>query len=155
MRPSDPMLAGLVDDAALFPPGNAPMPVALAEHARYRAAPWSAAIGPFLCPASRIDELAALLPGDQDIRVAVVNDVTGAAALHARGTAVRLSALAWLETRHDRLGEDPAAVSGAPLAWSSGLHARKWCWSWRTSSATRSSATSCGAPSWERWGWLS
>jgi hypothetical protein len=117
MRPSDPLLAGLVDDAALFPPGNAPMPVALAEHARYRAAPWSAAIGPFLCPASRIDELAALLPADQDIRVALVHDVTDAAALHARGAALRLSALAWLETRHDRLGEDPAAVGGAPLTY--------------------------------------
>ena len=117
MRPSDPLLAGLVDDAALFPPGNAPMPVALAEHARYREAPWSAAIGPFLCPASRIDELVALLPADQDIRVALVNDVTDAAALHARGTAQRTTALAWLETRHDRLGEDPAAVSGAPFAY--------------------------------------
>jgi hypothetical protein len=112
MRPSDPLLAGLVDDAALFPPGNAPMPVALAEHARYRQAPWSAAIGPFLCPASRIDELVALLPADQDIRVALVNDVTDAAALHARGAALRMSGLAWLETRHDRLGEDPDAVAG-------------------------------------------
>jgi hypothetical protein len=117
MRPSDPLLAGLVDDAALFPPGNAPMPVALAEHARYREAPWAAAIGPFLCPASRIDEMAALLPADQDIRVALVNDVTDAAARHARGTAERLSALAWLETRHDRLGDDPDAVGGAPLAY--------------------------------------
>jgi hypothetical protein len=114
MRPSDPLLAGLVDDAALFPPGNAPMPVALAEHARYRAAPWAAAIGPFLCPASRTDELVALLPADQDIRVALVNDVTDAAALHARGAAERLSALAWLETRHDRLGEDLDAVGGGP-----------------------------------------
>ncbi len=112
MRPSDPLLAGLVDDAALFPPGNAPMPVALAEHARFRQAPWSAAIGPFLCPASRIDELVALLPADQDIRVALVNDVTDAAALHARSAAQRMTALAWLETRHDRLGEDPDAVAG-------------------------------------------
>jgi hypothetical protein len=112
MRPSDPLLAGLVDDAALFPPGNAPMPVALAEHARYRGAPWSAAIGPFLCPASRIDELVALLPADQDIRVALVNDVTDAAALHARSAALRMTALAWLETPHDRLGEDPDAVAG-------------------------------------------
>ena len=87
MRPSDPLLAGLVDDAALFPPGNAPMPVALAEHARYRAAPWAAAIGPFLCPASRIDELVALLPADQHIRLALVVDVTGAAAPHARRSA--------------------------------------------------------------------
>lgn len=109
---SDPLLRGLVDDAALFPPGNAAMDVALAEHARYRADPWADAIGPFLCPASRMDELVALLPADQDIRVALVNDVTDDAALHARGVALRVSALAWLETRHDRLGEDPDAVAG-------------------------------------------
>jgi hypothetical protein len=111
-RASDPLLAGLVDDAALFPPGNAPMDVALAEHARYRAAPWSAAVGPFLCPASRIDELVAYLPVDQHIDLALVNDVTDDAALHAREVALKLSGLRWIETRHDRLGDDPAAVSG-------------------------------------------
>jgi hypothetical protein len=111
-RASDPLLAGLVDDAALFPPGNAPMDVALAEHARYRAAPWSAAVGPFLCPASRIDELVAYLPVDQHVDLALVNDVSGEVALHARGVALELSGLAWLESRHDRLGDDAGPVSG-------------------------------------------
>jgi hypothetical protein len=71
-RASDPLLSGLVDDAALFPPGNAPMHVALAEHARYRAAPWAAAIGPFLCPASRAGELVSALPSDQQIALSLV-----------------------------------------------------------------------------------
>lgn len=31
----------LVDDAALFPPGNAPMPVALAEHRHHLTAPYA------------------------------------------------------------------------------------------------------------------
>ena len=47
------LFAGLVDDAALFPPGNAPMAEALAEHARHRSASYAGLVGPFLCPASR------------------------------------------------------------------------------------------------------
>ena len=68
-RASDPLLHGLVDDAALFPPGNAPMDVALAEHARHRGAPWADAVGPFLCPASRVEELRARLPADATLRL--------------------------------------------------------------------------------------
>lgn len=43
------LLRGLVDDAALFPPGDAPMPVAVAEHRRHRAAPYRDLVGRFLC----------------------------------------------------------------------------------------------------------
>ena len=117
MRPSDPMLAGLVDDAALFPPGNAPMPVALAEHARYREAPWSAAIGPFLCPASRIEELRARLPVDVTFRLSLVFDVMGEgahAALRACAKDDGLT-LAGVEASLARLGADAVAV-GANLA---------------------------------------
>jgi hypothetical protein len=114
MRPaSDPLLAGLVDDAALFPPGNAPIDVALAEHARYRAAPWSAAVGPFLCPASRIDELVAALPDGQQIRLAVVFDATPEGARHAWRSAAsdpRITLVA-VEAAHARLGEDAEDVA--------------------------------------------
>jgi len=51
----------LIDDAALFPPGNAPMPDAVSAHERHRAAWYGPLVGPFLCPASRLDELAARL----------------------------------------------------------------------------------------------
>jgi hypothetical protein len=115
-----PLVRGLVDDAALFPPGNAPMAEGLAEHARYRAEPWSAAVGPFLCPASRMAELAVRVraeppsrdPGLRGLQVALVNDVTDGDALNARRLALRMGGLAWMESRYDRLGEDPEAVGG-------------------------------------------
>lgn len=62
-EPSIPSLyTGLVDDAALFPPGNAPMPDALASHAEHRASWYRALVGPFLCPDTRLPELRKELP---------------------------------------------------------------------------------------------
>jgi hypothetical protein len=113
---SDPLFRGLVDDAALFPPGNAPMQVALAEHARYRAGPWADAIGPFLCPASRVEELRARLPADATLRLSLVVDVEGDgahAALRACAADDGLS-LAGVEAPLARLGDDASAI-GANL----------------------------------------
>jgi hypothetical protein len=39
---------GLVDDAAVFPPGDAPLPDALAAHTTRRSEPWSALVGSFV-----------------------------------------------------------------------------------------------------------
>jgi hypothetical protein len=39
---------GLVDDAAVFPPGDAPLPEALADHTARRSEPWSALVGSFV-----------------------------------------------------------------------------------------------------------
>jgi hypothetical protein len=111
---SDPLLVGLVDDAALFPPGNAAMAVGLAEHAGHRRAPWAAAVGPFLCPASRVDELRAALPGDQAVQVSLVFDVVGDAAhaaLRACAADDRLT-LVGVEAALARLGDDASAVGG-------------------------------------------
>lgn len=47
----------LVDDAALFPPGNAPMAAAVPGHLALRRGPHAGLVGPFLCPASRLGEL--------------------------------------------------------------------------------------------------
>jgi hypothetical protein len=46
-----------VDDAALFPPGNASMPDAVRGHLDGRVGEWSGVMGLFLCPASRLAEL--------------------------------------------------------------------------------------------------
>lgn len=51
------LFRALVDDAALFPPGNAPMSVAVAEHRHHRTAPYTDLVGPLLLPAARWDEL--------------------------------------------------------------------------------------------------
>jgi len=104
--------AGLVDDAALFPPGNAPMAVGLAAHGEHHASSYSDLVGPFLCPVSRIDELTSALSGDQQLDVSLVVDVTGEAthhALRASGADPRLS-LVSIEAAHSRLGDDAAPI---------------------------------------------
>jgi hypothetical protein len=45
------LLLGLLDDAAVFPPGNAPLGEALVAHCEHRAAWYAPMIGPFLVPA--------------------------------------------------------------------------------------------------------
>jgi hypothetical protein len=50
-------LARLIDDAALFPPGNSAMPEAVRAHLADRAGERAGVQGLFLCPASRLPEL--------------------------------------------------------------------------------------------------
>ncbi len=45
-----PLLRAFIDDAAVFPPGNAPLPQALTDHSRHRAAWYSDLVGPLLLP---------------------------------------------------------------------------------------------------------
>jgi hypothetical protein len=72
--PDDPLLAGLVDDAALFPPGNAAMADALREHEARKDEPCSGAVGAFVCPAARIGELLAPRREHQAVLVSLVVD---------------------------------------------------------------------------------
>ena len=111
------LFAGLVDDAALFPPGNAPMARGVAEHATHRAAPYGDLVGPFLCPASRVDELVAAQPAGPQIRLALIYDVTDDAAWHARKIALSSgrTRLAWTEATYGRFGDDVAAVRGGQV----------------------------------------
>lgn len=53
----------LLDDAALFPPGELPLPEALPAHHDHHAAWYAELVGPFVFPASRLHELAPLLDG--------------------------------------------------------------------------------------------
>ncbi|MGH3358454.1 MAG: hypothetical protein ACRDO7_06595 [Nocardioidaceae bacterium] len=43
------LLEGLIDDAAMFPPGNAPLSDALSAHHDHRRAPYARLVGPLLC----------------------------------------------------------------------------------------------------------
>lgn len=52
-----PLFARLVDDAALFPPGGAPVPRAVAEHLDVRSGQYAGVMGPLLCKASQLAEL--------------------------------------------------------------------------------------------------
>lgn len=52
-----PLLARLVDDAALFPPGDATMPDAVRGHLEARSGPHAGLVGFFLCPVSKLPDL--------------------------------------------------------------------------------------------------
>ncbi|MEO3776210.1 hypothetical protein ABGB16_04990 [Micromonospora sp. B11E3] len=69
------LLAGLVDDAAVFPPGSATLPDALAAHRRHRDSWYADLVGPLLVPASALPALAGLLGADERIAVGVIADV--------------------------------------------------------------------------------
>jgi hypothetical protein len=71
-RPAEPALfAGLVDDAAVFPPGNAPLAEAVRLHRAYRASRYAACVGPLLVPASAAADLVGLLDA-APLRVGVI-----------------------------------------------------------------------------------
>jgi hypothetical protein len=72
-RPAEASLfASLVDDAAVFPPGNAPLGEAVRLHREHRASGYAPLVGPLLVPASAAEELVGLAAGGEPLRVAVV-----------------------------------------------------------------------------------
>jgi hypothetical protein len=105
--------AGLVDDAAIFPPGNAPMPDALRAHGNHQNAWYADLVGPFVCSDTRLPELEQAL------------DTTNGAALPLRvsltitgGAGAVDPALTWVQ-RDDRLalaGVEAALRDEADLA---------------------------------------
>lgn len=69
-----PLLAGLCDDAALFPPGNAPMDTAVPAHLEHERSAHAPLVGPFVFPAPRLGELAAIvaeLDGELELSLTV------------------------------------------------------------------------------------
>lgn len=79
-----PLFDRLVDDAAVFPPGDMPLTDAVPAHHGHRRAWYASFVGPLLCPASRLPELRDL-PGDGDepLGVAIVVDTGTAGVLEA------------------------------------------------------------------------
>lgn len=72
-----PLFAGLVDDAAVFPPGLAPVDVAVREHLDRRTSPYAACIGPLLVPATAAPEVQTLAgddprTGQEPLRVGLI-----------------------------------------------------------------------------------
>ena len=47
----------LVDDAAIFPPGNAPLATAVSDHREHRSSPYADLVGPFVVSDLRLPEL--------------------------------------------------------------------------------------------------
>lgn len=111
---SSPLLAALVDDAALFPPGDATMPAAVAGH---RAVADDPLVGRFLCPASRLGELQSELrsePGDRPaLRLGLVADGTVPSLLTAVALA-RADARLAVEAVELRLPADFSELADLP-----------------------------------------
>lgn len=59
--PAD-LLAGLCDDAAVFPPGNAPLALAVRAYGARRRVRYAGLVGPLVLPAAALPRLAPLLP---------------------------------------------------------------------------------------------
>ncbi|WP_327042120.1 hypothetical protein OG400_04730 [Micromonospora ureilytica] len=70
------LLHGLVDDAAVFPPGSAALHDALAAHRQHRAAWYADLVGPLLIPASDVaaGELSGLVDPGEGLVVGVIGD---------------------------------------------------------------------------------
>ena len=76
------LFSGLFDDAALFPPGDAPMATAVPAH-RHLRAQLGDLVGPFVVPAVRLDELSEHLGDGEPVGVSVIaaaGDLPAAAA---------------------------------------------------------------------------
>lgn len=63
--------AGLLDDAAIFPPGNAPLPAALRAHRHHHEAWYAALVGPFVFPATGLSSDFAQVLGGQPLDVSL------------------------------------------------------------------------------------
>jgi hypothetical protein len=105
------LFAGLIDDAAVFPPGSAPLPQAVTEHRRHRAAWYAPLVGPLLVPASAVGALTALVT--DPLAIGVVGD-TGVAGL--RVPAPGAVTIRQAEVAVAKRGEDPQPGLRALLA---------------------------------------
>ncbi|WP_433136244.1 hypothetical protein ACQPZ8_28910 [Actinomadura nitritigenes] len=82
---------GLCDDAAVFPPGLAPLADAVPAHRRHRSAPYAALVGPLVLPATALDQLHPLLTGTAGpLEVSITAPNGPAQAAKAVETAARL-----------------------------------------------------------------
>ncbi|WP_346537848.1 hypothetical protein [Micromonospora sp. DPT] len=101
------LFAGLVDDAAVFPPGSASLPDAVAAHREHRDAWYADLVGPLLVPASALPALADLLGPGERIAVGVIGDLPiGQLDAALAGTGPRIT-VRQIEVAVAKRGEDP------------------------------------------------
>ena len=72
-------LTDLIDDAAIFPPGNAPLDRAVAEHRAHRASEYAALIGGFVVTDVKLPNLIDILDEGDEVPLAINLVVTGGA----------------------------------------------------------------------------
>jgi hypothetical protein len=103
--PIPPLLRRLVDDAAVFPPGNASLARAFAEHREHRQAWYAELVGVLLLPATALKDAQAYLDGE--IAIGVIGDVPIAQLPHALQAADRRMRIQQVEVAVAKRGEDP------------------------------------------------
>lgn len=112
---SGPLFSRLVDDAAVFPPGLAPMDVAVSEHLYRRTGPYAALLGPLVVPTPSAADLKTLAAQDDrttDHPLEVLLVVRPGSPVDPLLEAVEL-------LRDD----ERVAVGGLELGWSTGWRA--------------------------------
>jgi hypothetical protein len=113
------LLAGLCDDAAVFPPGNLSLADALPAHRAHRASGHAGLVGPFVVSAASLPELAGLLEGEPprslDVSVTVPEPAAVSTALAAvdRIAALRVSSIEVAVPEHVATGEVAATLDAA------------------------------------------
>ncbi|MEU4370553.1 hypothetical protein [Micromonospora chersina] len=101
------LLAGLVDDAAVFPPGSAALPDAVTAHHRHRTGWYADLVGPLLLPASTLPDLPELLAPDATLAVGVIGDVPVGRLEAALAEADSRLTVRQVEAPVAKRGEDP------------------------------------------------
>ncbi|MET8833729.1 hypothetical protein ABZV78_07420 [Micromonospora sp. NPDC004540] len=101
------LLAGLVDDAAVFPPGSAALPDAVTAHRQHRAGWYADLVGPLLLPASTLPDLPDLLAPEATLAVGVIGDVPVGRLETALAEADARLAVRQVEAPVAKRGEDP------------------------------------------------
>ena len=109
------LFKALVDDAAVFPPGNAPLEVAVREHRGHRSSAYAAMVGPLLVPTSKTARLGELVGPEEHLRVSLVarpgtaaGEVSDAVATSARIPGVGVAGLevGWVADWRDTFPTD-------------------------------------------------
>ncbi|HEY2792015.1 MAG TPA: hypothetical protein VGJ28_06665, partial [Micromonosporaceae bacterium] len=101
------LLYGFVDDAAVFPPGSAPLPEAVAAHRDIRTAWFAEMVGPLLVPASSVAAVGPLLEPHEQVEIGIIGD-TGIAGIPAAiAAADRRLDIRQIEVAVAKRGDDP------------------------------------------------
>jgi len=116
----------LLDDAAMFPPGLAPLAEAVPAHRRHESAPYAGLVGPLVAAADALDELAGLLPAGDGPRLPLTVTVPGgpaaAAAALARAAALPVDLRAVEVAVPDGMGADRLLAELDRAGFGEGVH---------------------------------
>lgn len=104
-----PIVRGLVDDAAVFPPGDAAPDDAVAEHVRRRATWYAPLVGGFVFPSTRIEELRRAVGGHDGEPLCLLLTVPGGTETVGEAVAAAQS------VPHVELGEVQVPLRGERL----------------------------------------